>query len=137
MAVLSNKFMRKLFRVFALGFVVSWLWESLHSMLYSNYMGLPISGFILFRAALVDAAIISILIFIGRKFGKYKTLFILSAGFIVAVIIEILALRTGRWEYNSLMPIIPIIKTGLTPTIQLAMTAYLVALDVKAGKEYK
>ncbi|OGZ78779.1 MAG: hypothetical protein A2358_00640 [Candidatus Staskawiczbacteria bacterium RIFOXYB1_FULL_37_44] len=129
--------MRKLFRVFALGFVVSWLWESLHSMLYSNYMGLPISGFILFRAALVDAAIISILIFIGRKFGKYKTLFILSAGFIVAVIIEILALRTGRWEYNSLMPIIPIIKTGLTPTIQLAMTAYLVALDVKAGKEYK
>ncbi|OGZ94346.1 MAG: hypothetical protein A2528_01125 [Candidatus Staskawiczbacteria bacterium RIFOXYD2_FULL_37_9] len=100
-------------------------------------MGLPISGFILFRAALVDAAIISILIFIGRKFGKYKTLFILSAGFIVAVIIEILALRTGRWEYNSLMPIIPIIKTGLTPTIQLAMTAYLVALDVKAGKEYK
>ena len=113
-------------KVCGLGFVVSWLWEALHSALYSSYMNGPITVFILFRAAFVDAVIISVSIFIARKFGKYKTLFILSAGLVVAVIIETWSLQTGRWEYNSLMPIIPVIKTGLTPTIQLAVTAYFV-----------
>jgi hypothetical protein len=113
-------------KVFWVGFVVSWLWEALHSALYSGYMNGPVTVFILFRAAFVDAVIISVSIFIARKFGKYKTLFILSAGLVVAVIIETWSLQTGRWEYNSLMPIIPVIKTGLTPTIQLAVTAYFV-----------
>ncbi|MDP3883115.1 MAG: hypothetical protein Q8Q48_03620 [Candidatus Staskawiczbacteria bacterium] len=112
--------------VYVMGFLVSWLWEVLHSVLYLNYMGAHITWFVLFRAALFDAVIILILVFVGRKLGKYKTLFILFGGFIIAVAIEIWAFKTGRWEYSSLMPIIPIIKTGLTPTIQLAVTAYFV-----------
>lgn len=42
------------------------------------------------------------------------------------VAIEMWALYTERWVYNSLMPIIPIIRIGLTPTIQLAVTDFIV-----------
>ena len=118
--------MKKLMLIYALAFIANWIWEILHSILYLNYKGGIITNFILFRAAFTDAAIILVLVFIGQKLGKYKTLFILGGGLIVAIVIEIWALQTGRWEYDSLMPIIPIIKTGLTPTIQLAITAYIV-----------
>ena len=118
--------MKKLMLVYALAFIANWIWEILHSALYLNYKGGLITSFILFRAALVDAFIVLALVFISQKFGKYKTLFILAGGFIIAIGIEIWGLKTGRWEYNSLMPIIPIIKIGLTPAIQLAITACIV-----------
>ena len=123
---LLNNFMKKLALVYLLAFVVSWLWEVLHSALYLNYMGEAITGWVLFHVTIVDAVMILVLVFVGRKLGKYKTLFILAGGFIIAIIIETWALQTGRWEYNFLMPIIPVIKTGLSPTIQLATTAYFV-----------
>ena len=119
-------FMKKLMLAYALAFIANWIWETLHSILYINYKGGLITNFILFRAALVDAFIVLVLVFISQKFGKYKTLFVLAGGFIIAIGIEIWALQTGRWEYNSLMPIVPIIRTGFTPTIQLAITAYIV-----------
>jgi len=118
--------MKKLILVYALAFIANWIWEILHSILYLNYKGGLITNFILFRAAFVDAFIVLVLVFISQKSGKYKTFFILAGGFIIAIVIEIWGLKTGRWEYNSLMPIIPIIKTGLTPTIQLVITAYIV-----------
>jgi len=46
-------------------------------------------------------------------------------GLVAAIAMEIWALNTGRWVYSSLMPIIPIIKTGLSPTIQLALTGLI------------
>src|SRR3989344_4672554 len=129
--------MKKLMLVYALAFIANWIWETLHSILYINYKGGLITDFILFRAALADAVIILVLIFIGQKLGRYKALFIATGGFIIAIIIEIWALQTGRWEYNSLMPIVPIIRTGLTPTIQLAITAYIVEKIVFGLKNQK
>jgi len=35
------------------------------------------------------------------------------------------ALTTSRWAYNVLMPIIPLLGTGLTPTIQLGLLGHL------------
>ena len=102
---LLNNFMKKLALVYLLAFVVSWLWEVLHSALYLNYMGGAITGWVLFHVTIVDAVMILVLVFVGRKLGKYKTLFILAGGFIIAIIIETWALQTGRWEYNFLMPI--------------------------------
>ncbi|MBI2063794.1 MAG: hypothetical protein HYT65_02280, partial [Candidatus Yanofskybacteria bacterium] len=72
------------------------------------------------------AAIILILVFIIQKFKLNKPRFIILGGLAVAVIIEAAALPAGRWAYNSLMPIIPIIKIGITPAVQLAITGYIV-----------
>ncbi len=118
--------LKKSILIFTLAFFLNWAWEILHSALYLNYQGGSISGFILFRAALADAVIILILVFAAQNLKLNKALFVVFVGLVIAVAIEIWALQTGRWAYNSLMPIIPIIKTGLTPTAQLAVTGYIV-----------
>lgn len=121
---------KKLILVFILAFFLSWAWEISHSVLYLNYRGGQITSFILFRASLVDAFLILILVFgalfAAGKFKLNKSLFVALGGLAISVVIEIWALQTGRWAYNPLMPIIPIIRTGLTPTIQLAVTGYIV-----------
>jgi hypothetical protein len=112
--------------VFILAFFLNWAWEILHSALYLNYQGGPVTSFILFRAALADAAIILILIFAAQKLKLNGSIFVILGGLVISIGIEIWSLQTGRWTYDSLMPIIPIIKTGLTPTVQLAAIGYVV-----------
>ncbi len=119
--------LKKLLAVFILAFVLNWIWEILHSPLYVHYQSGEITSFILFRAALGDAAIIAILLLITQK---YKWLFVMLA-LLVAVVMERWALSTGRWAYTAAMPIIPIIGAGLTPTIQLAITGLLAKKIVK------
>lgn len=116
---------KKLIPVFVLAFGLNWVWEILHSALYLNYQGGTITSFILFRAALADAAMILILVFLAQKLPLNKSTFVLAGGLFLAAVIELLALKVGRWEYNTLMPVIPIIKVGLTPAFQLAVTGYL------------
>jgi hypothetical protein len=55
---------------------------------------------------------------------KNKNWLIIFIGILIAIFNEWYGLNTGRWLYNDLMPIIPIIKTGLTPTIQLGLLGY-------------
>ena len=80
------------------------------------------------RAALFDAAVITLFtwffVVATPSFlkGRARTgiVFILSL-LIFAFILETWALGTGQWMYRDSMPIIPFLKTGLTPTVQLAL----------------
>ncbi len=113
--------------VFVFAFVSNLIWENLHALLYVHYKGGPITEAILLQATLVDACIISLLA-IGYYFmkwikGRYGIVFIL--GVLIAIGIEWFAISTSRWSYTNMMPIVPIIKTGLTPTIQLGLLGCL------------
>lgn len=110
--------------VFVPAFILNLAWEVAHSRLYANYQGGAITLFVLARAAAADAVMILILIFVAQKFAKHSTLVVVLGGLTLAVFIEKWALGTGRWAYDAAMPIIPILNTGLTPTIQLAVTGY-------------
>lgn len=116
--------MKKILYIFILSFVLNYIWENLHSVLYVNYQGGEITQSILLHATLVDAFILTPLIIIVSLLfqPKYHAPLIFTAGVIIAIGIETWALDTNRWLYSSAMPIIPIIKTGLTPTIQLGLT---------------
>lgn len=117
--------MKKLILIFVIAFLLNILWENLHSFLYDNYQGGTITEFILIRASLFDAFLILIFylfIHVLNIRSDYGVMIIF--GFIVAVLIEFYALGTGRWMYNEYMPIIPFLKIGLTPTIQLAVLGY-------------
>ena len=120
--------MKKWLIIFIYGFLLNLVWENLHSALYLHYKNGPITGFILLRAALVDAFIILILIWLLRglpfKFF-HRPWAIILLGVIVAIFVEQWALNTGRWTYTEIMPIIPIINTGLTPTLQLGLLGYI------------
>ncbi|MBI2634492.1 hypothetical protein HYW82_02370 [Candidatus Peregrinibacteria bacterium] len=118
---------KKIFFIFLLSLFLNFIWENAHSYLYTAYMGGRITETILLRASVGDAVIITLLSlpFIFVPMLKNKSWIIIFAGVLIAIFIELYALRTGRWAYNEYMPMIPIISIGLTPAIQLGLLGYL------------
>jgi len=100
--------MKKIFFIFLLSFSFNLIWENLHFYLYAGYMGGTITEAILLRASVVDAIIITFLsfpfVFIAKL--RNKNWIIIFIGIVVAILIELHALRTERWGYNEYMPII-------------------------------
>jgi hypothetical protein len=121
-----HKNMNKWILVFIFSFGINLIWENLHHFLYIHYKGGVITEFILIRAALVDALIISGLVFVLRLsyFLKRYPWLLIFGGVMVSIVIEYWALSNNRWEYKNIMPIIPFLNTGLTPTIQLGLISY-------------
>ncbi|MBI2676490.1 MAG: hypothetical protein HYX21_00845 [Candidatus Yanofskybacteria bacterium] len=119
---------KKILLIFASAFLLNLVWENLHSLLYLHYKSGAISELILLRATLFDAVFISILGILFLKFSYLKNRLWLSLpfGFAIAIVIELYALKTGRWAYGELMPVVPFINTGVTPTIQLGLLSYLI-----------
>ncbi len=124
---------RKLVYIFVLAFLLNWVWENLHSHFYLHYQGGEITQWILLQSIFADALFITLMavFFLKSEFLRKNIWYALVLGIIAAIIIEIYALQTGRWEYNELMPIIPIVNTGLTPTVQLGILSYFVYKLVK------
>lgn len=118
---------KKIVFFFITTLLLNFAWEYLHSFLYLNYRGGPITLFILLRATIFDAVFVTILylLFASNRFLKERLWIILLVCFITAIIIEEYAFSTSRWIYASTMPIIPILNIGLTPAIQLLVTFYL------------
>lgn len=113
--------------LFLISFGLNLVWENLHQFLYLHYRGQAISELILLRAALVDGLIIVLAVLVVERlnFPAKKIWPLLLITLAVAVIMERWALATGRWQYAAAMPLLPIIKTGLSPTIQLALSGAL------------
>ena len=124
---------RKFLIVFVAAFLLNILWEEAHSALYVSYHGGAITNFILFRAALFDAAVITLLagpFFLWKSNSRKRcrsltsTILFVGALTLFAIFLEKWALATGRWVYADAMPIIPFLDVGLTPAIQLGITGY-------------
>lgn len=132
-----NKIMKKIILIFILAFILNLIWENFHALLYVNYQGEKITQLILLRASLFDALFITLLSlpFIFIKYFNQRIWYSIVIGIIFAIILERWALATGRWAYNDLMPIIPIIKTGLTPTLQLGLLSFLIFKFSKIDKK--
>ena len=133
--------------LFVISYVINLAWEFFHSFLYNipYHMG----GFdylmMLMKATFGDAVIILAIYLIisasSKDFlwiknpNKKQMFFIIAAGFLVAVLIEVRALYfTGKWSYNEYMP--AIFTIGLTPLIQLSLTA-LISIWVARRLIYK
>lgn len=112
---------KKLSLIFASALVLNSVWENAHSVLYANYMRGAITEPILLRASIWDAVIITLIClpFLYDGSLRRKSWLIFAIGVVVAIAIEMYALQTGRWAYNELMPVIPLLGVGLTPTLQL------------------
>ena len=118
---------KKLGFVFIVSFFLNLIWENIHSLMYVYYKGEEITEAVLVRASFFDALFISlayllIILLPWKKISVWLSIFLLL---ILSICIEKWALGSGRWMYNDLMPIIPILNTGLTPTLQLALLGYL------------
>ena len=120
-------YMKKVASIFIISFLLNFIWENLHSLLYAKYMGKPITQFILFHATLGDAVMITLIalpfLFLPT-FKKHEWL-IIPIGIIISISIEWYALGAGRWAYNEYMPLVPYLNVGLTPLIQIGLLGYL------------
>lgn len=118
--------MRRISSLFLVSLILNLLWENAHAALYVHYQGGAITEYILLRAALVDAIIITVLVipFLSVHTLRTRPWVLIPLGIVVSVLIEWWALGSGRWAYTAGMPIIPLLGVGLTPTIQLGILGY-------------
>ena len=122
----------KIIAIFILAFLFNLIWEFFHARFYVHYQGNVITTLILIKAALFDAALITLLYVVFLPLTLKKRLILITGITLVfAVGLERYALATKRWSYNSLMPVLPLIDSGLTPTIQLALLSLLVIFIIE------
>ena len=115
--------MKKFFIIFITAWLLNVAWENLHAGLYAHHQGGEITEFMLLRAAVTDAGLILAGIYLSYQLPRrFQMWFVIVIGFIMGVAMEYWALRTGRWAYASAMPIVPVLHTGLSPTVQLAIS---------------
>ncbi|OGY43674.1 MAG: hypothetical protein A2729_03200 [Candidatus Buchananbacteria bacterium RIFCSPHIGHO2_01_FULL_39_14] len=124
----SNKKTYKSLIIFLTAFALNLVWENWHAQFYLHYQSGKITELILIRAAIFDAVFIFILALIFSLVPALnkKHWLALIIGVAFSIILEKYALTTNRWAYNDLMPIIPFLNTGLTPTVQLGLISYLI-----------
>jgi len=60
-----------------------------------------------------------------------KTMLLVLIGFIIAYSIELQGLYLQKWEYNSLMPMIPLLNVGLSPIVQMMTLPLITFLITK------
>lgn len=117
-------------------FVIQWGWEAIHAAAYVETTGplwqrlwccLPMGA--------VDAAWSLGLFVVARLIAgpagrRPRTVIVgvlVVLGALTAVVLEWHALRTGRWTYNSLMPLIPGLGVGVYPVLQMAIVPVVAA----------
>jgi hypothetical protein len=142
--------MKRIAKILLIAFVLNFIWEASQSFLYAPHFE-GVGGLIKvhLRASLGDIFLVFLIlaldIFIFGKLFSQKNLrrsriiFIIFAGLIAGVAVEKYALAAGRWSYNDLMPIIPILGVGLAPSMQMtlipALAIFLVSLKEKMAKK--
>ena len=129
--------LRELGTIFIASFVFNFIWEQLHSLLYTSYQGEPITEFVLFHATLGDAVILTLLAvpFAYLSWLRARSWLVVLPALALSMWIEWYALGVSRWVYGPHMPLVPGVNLGLTPVIQLALIGVLVYFAVFQKKK--
>jgi len=122
--------------VFMLAFLLNFVWESVHAVLFYEGHAEYTAGFftrMVLYASFVDALLILGMFCAGcllfrtvcwlENYKGKEVLFTIILGTIIAIVIEIKALVLNQWTYSKLMP--TIFGIGLSPLVQLAVTGSL------------
>lgn len=115
----------------AISFALHFVWESLHLPLYTGYAslsgGVPIALWATIGDALYAIAAVALFSLFKRQFdwleraSAYDFFALAVIGFLIAVGIEYKALMFGRWAYTGEMPIVPLLRVGLSPVLQMTV----------------
>ncbi len=140
-----KKTIQALLTISAVSFVLNLFWENAQAPLYKGYISfiqhLQICAIaslgdvviILFLYALYAVITRDILWFRNQNWRSIVSLIIIGA--IIGVGIEKWSLLTHRWSYAESMPIILLIKVGLSPVLQMIVlpiiTFYITHLILK------
>jgi hypothetical protein len=141
----------RLLVVYAVAMCINYVWEMVQMPLYQDMRLDELRSWLRCLQASFGDANITIAIFImglllfrdwswPAKLNIPKLAYITISGGGVAVLIDLFALKNGRWTYTSLMPLLPLVGVGLIPFLQLMLlpyVSYLLALRILAFPERK
>ena len=108
-------------------FGLNWIWEIVQMFAYAAEAGDSwTKSFLFCTLAAVADAIVTVAIYVFLKFpmrsgGAKVYLSAAVLGALCAVFFEWFAFRFGLWTYSELMPVVPILETGLLPFMQLTL----------------
>jgi FlaA1/EpsC-like NDP-sugar epimerase len=124
----TNKFTFSFYgRLFAVSLGMNWIWEMAQMFAFKLKPEDSRIEILVFctLASVVDALVtIGIYKLLSQFFSANQTVFYLFAaalGATCAVFFERFAFRFGLWTYSELMPVVPILETGLLPFMQLTL----------------
>jgi hypothetical protein len=125
-------------RILVVAFFLNWIWEATHAAAYVESTGpflyrlrhcLPMAG----TDALWTLALwTSVAGAIQRPDSAWRLPTVAAIGAVSAVAVERVALADGRWTYNALMPIVPIVDVGLWPVAQMTILPVITAWLARA-----
>ena len=134
----SNKvaFRRTILNMLIIAFVLNWIWELLQGPLYRGFtFTLPHIAFCTL-ASVADVTMVVFLYFIFaisrknpfwiQRVNFIQVIIIMIIGGIGATIAESLHTSAGNWVYSDKMPIIPMVKTGLSPVLQFFLLPVII-----------
>lgn len=118
---------------FIAALVLNWIWEMGQMFAYIGMRDQPLVELVLFcTSASIGDAVLTLLAYgLGTLFTRslswgirggwkgYLTLAI--CGTVFALVIEWIAKALGYWTYSERMPIVPLVKVGLLPLLQLTI----------------
>jgi len=120
--------------VFVVGSLLNVPYELWHSTYYAHFSqpGLTYNDQVwtLLMASVSDGflAVVSLLAMtaaqggqwlLPRQGGRRAAALVVLTSLGIQVAVELEALATGRWSYNDLMPLVPLLRVGLTPAAQM------------------
>ena len=116
-----------------LAFLFHWVWETTHGVAYVETR-LPLRPRLwhCLPMAIVDTGWTLGLIGLGvavaaiTRHHAATSWSAALAGALTAAILERWALAVGRWTYNELMPVVPVLDVGLWPVLQMTVLPALV-----------
>jgi len=118
-----------IYYIVVISVLLNFIWEMAQMPFYKDMPWNFNTIVFCFAASLGDSVMILIIFFIGviflkdnywiKDFNLRNILFTLSAGLILAVIVELAALSLGLWNYSSLMPKLIFLDIGLSPVLQM------------------
>lgn len=130
---------KQIFFLSFIAFIVHVIWENAQAPLFQGYASfaehLPVC-----TAGTVGDVAITLFVYVVvallkndfnwiASLNKKDVIVLAVVGFFIAVGIEWRALLFGRWAYTDAMPLIPYLKVGLTPILQMLLllpfSAYL------------
>lgn len=114
-------------------FTLNWIWEMGQMSAYARMVGRPwgetalvctvaTAGDVGMTFAIYAVGALSSASLRWGMSGKWNVYVVAAIlGFCCAVAIEWRALVSGHWSYSNAMPIIPVLKVGLWPLLQLSL----------------
>jgi hypothetical protein len=117
---------QEVLRILVVAFFLNWIWEATHAAAYVESTGpflyrlrhcLPMAGTDALWTLALWAIVTALWWGADGQGTSRAALAVLGAA--TAIVVEWAALTDGRWTYNALMPIVPIVNVGLWPVAQM------------------